>query len=1231
MASNVLPLFWPLANSAKETRLDASASLVNSLQSFQQSYAGPSKAANEEAQDDEEQEDHDSQSDDGDESGMEVDASDDEGEDGGMNVQAVKLDRQMSRNNAEDVVYSVKRLVRGLGSSRESSRLGFAVALTELMSRIPTITAPQVFSLVIRNSQYSKNMKGSDERDMMFARLFGMTAIVQSGTLFTAGAKAEDFEGVVQQLVALGNAKAWMRESSWWTVVQMTQALAGSQVSWKEDALKSVLASAFEEKGWTQEKVALVLVLEQCDLDIEWKQHLAPTFKYTPLLDSHNLVTLGRVLKETTGDEEDGVSASTTGSWKPQLHFVWNIILERYFPNSEPSTSEIDAPFQDFFRVVVDESLFSNTASPQRRFWGFQVFERAFPILPESQMPLIFTPNFMRCWVNNLSSPDRYLHKAAQQIAKRVQEVIKGNPKVGFTLLSQLVGKHGRTDFDKVTKTKTVESIMGNLNEEGARDFVDYLKDIIMGTSQDNLDAARLDERRLWALEQIQALCRNGNVPKEDAWIAPLLEFMVVHGFFIIRNVNKKSSISAVHTVPRPPLSEVTAAACRAKFFACIVELTIAAVPRRSSEDTTVPRQQGCDASGKLWIRRVVDTIAVLEKDKKHVEVLTDADDEIREIRKEAFKNLALLANATKDQQEVAKAFEILISFFILQTYDEVSDSIENVEEINTAVQTYLGKSHEEVAAVDILLDVLVGLLDKGSSDLRNLANLVFGMVSSELTKSSLEHLAAQLEQSAAEAAADGHSDEEAEDDEGSSDEAEDNESESDEDDPEVDDEEMGDVDPEFRKRVAEALQVSGMGGDGEEDGKSEADSEDDEVWDDEQMMKVDEQLAKVFKERATASSKNDKKQNLTESIHFKNRVLDFYDTYAKRQSTNPLILQVVLTLLKLIREGGVSEAEVANKAAGILRGKFNKPKDIPSTADISTATTILNDIHAMAQKAHSAEFSNLCSLASLFVARVVDASTSGSKSSPVVDAYRSTLKDFVTRKASLVHPPFILDFIKRFPLQGFALSPDLISFVAPGVAVNSFRQVQVYSALQTLAQHLPVISKTVPASDVATFVNDASSRVFTTLEAASTADSDSKESLNAQRLKEVVKFALQLARNSKIVGVQWDAKRVEAVGSQLKSGDRTKEMKGVHNMWGQLEGILGNKKAEKSKSKPKHSEGDEMDVDSERKVAETSNGKAKKAKRSSDAAAEDDKPKKRKAEEGAEKKKKSKSKASSS
>lgn len=277
MTSNVLPLFWPLSNSSKETRVTASASLVSSLESFQRSFsqnAGSSKGKESEDGDEDEESASDSE-----ESAMEVDASDDEEGKDEKDSQAAKLDRQLSKDNAEDVVYSVKRLVRGLGSSRENSRLGFAVALTEviiihqklvfilifsqLLSRIPTVTARQVFSLVIRNSQYSKNMKGSDERDMMFARLFGMTAIVQSQSLFAPSATKDDFRGVIEELEKLGQAKAWMRESAWWTLVQSVLLLLGSKVQWKEDALHEVIDVVFEEKGWTQEKVALVLTLEQ--------------------------------------------------------------------------------------------------------------------------------------------------------------------------------------------------------------------------------------------------------------------------------------------------------------------------------------------------------------------------------------------------------------------------------------------------------------------------------------------------------------------------------------------------------------------------------------------------------------------------------------------------------------------------------------------------------------------------------------------------------------------------------------------------------------------------------------------------------------------------------------------------------------------------------------------------------------------------------------------------------
>lgn len=60
-------------------------------------------------------------------------------------------------------------------------------------------------------------------------------------------------------------------------------------------------------------------------------------------------------------DEESQQAANASaGSWKQQLHFVWDIILDSYYPPSGvKAKSKVDAsadraPFADLFRVVVD-------------------------------------------------------------------------------------------------------------------------------------------------------------------------------------------------------------------------------------------------------------------------------------------------------------------------------------------------------------------------------------------------------------------------------------------------------------------------------------------------------------------------------------------------------------------------------------------------------------------------------------------------------------------------------------------------------------------------------------------------------------------------------------------------------------------------------------------------------------------------------------------------------------
>jgi DNA polymerase phi len=148
MTTNILPIFWNLASSSKDTRIPASAELISSLEGFQRSYLetkGDKEDSSEDEDDDEKDDEDDDEEDSDAESGIEVDGDEDMDE-APQDGEAKALDKALDKENADDVVYAVKRLIRGLGSSRDSSRLGFAVALTEVSLSHPLCIAKLTYS-----------------------------------------------------------------------------------------------------------------------------------------------------------------------------------------------------------------------------------------------------------------------------------------------------------------------------------------------------------------------------------------------------------------------------------------------------------------------------------------------------------------------------------------------------------------------------------------------------------------------------------------------------------------------------------------------------------------------------------------------------------------------------------------------------------------------------------------------------------------------------------------------------------------------------------------------------------------------------------------------------------------------------------------------------------------------------------------------------------------------------
>ncbi|GJE98126.1 DNA polymerase phi-domain-containing protein [Phanerochaete sordida] len=1172
--STTLPLFWHLSSASKKERIDASVKLVSALEHFQAQFT-PKEPSEATSEDEDEREAGDAASAKGD----------------GLDVL-----------NAQDVSYSIRRLIRGLASPRESSRLGFAVALTELLARINTVTCSQIVTLILDSAKTQGSMTGQEERDVLFARLFGLTAVVQSGLLVRdtpvptsassqpAASNSANFSEVVAELLALGEKKSWLRESVWWTIGLAVDALGQSNAAWRKDAFDATIQAIFvENKAWSPEKIALTLKLQKHCPDREWAKLLGSSFKQPRVVHTSNYNTLARILKDLQVDEDDDADGSKAKAshWKPQVHFVWDMLLDEVL--SSDSTQSTEKSFPEFFRILVDESLFSAAASPERKYWGFQIFQKALPRVASADLPLLFTKNFMRSWINHLSNSDRYLHKIAKQVANDIQNAVKSNPTVGFTLILQLTGVHGSQQFDKLTKTKTVETILTNMNNDGIQSYIEYLlKQVNDEQGSKATDIQALNARRAWIVDQLAALIRNGAIPKDDQWVQTILDWFTVHGLFAIKKKSEKSKFAALREPPSPVFSDSLRKACRERLLSSLADLTAHATVIKTDDKTAKVAAAASD--GQFWVSKVLSTIEQLEKDTKHATLLSEIDEDEQGIREKA-RELAERLHKLSEKDDAAKGAELLLAATLLHQYcadDAEEGDMEALEScIDAASRMFPAetkkpkKARKSAAAegadddapepVDVLVDTVIGFLEKATAYMRAVANQVFALLAGAVKESTVDLILAQLERkNPAELA---EEDEEMSEDEEDEDEKEEDEEESEADDDVEEDEEDLDeaADPELRRKIEEALSVNGIqGATGESDDESE-----EELMDDDQMMAIDEQLAAVFRARADERKLTKGVDAQREATHYKNRVLDLLDAFLRRQPNSPLVVRLILPLIELVVSSGADEKQLAEKATGILRSRIGKSKDVPAEVDVEQATEVLKEIHLRARKAATGDILTTLSSCSLFVTKCL---LHANATDAVLDAYRESLTDFATRKASRLNTGFLQDFVRRYAEAAWGLRDDMLAS-ATG-AVNGYRQVQVLQLVQTLFAQRPASDFDV--GEALTFT-----RALRTAMIAAVRDACAEEKLTAPQVKELLKLALAGVRHTKriapdaaTVKATWDAAAWEDLAGKLAEAERFKASTGLQATCRQIAQLINKEEGAGAKGKSKKRKADAIDVE---------------------------------------------------
>ena len=115
----------------------------------------------------------------------------------------------------------------------------------------------------------SGSLKGGEERDRIFGRLFGLFAIIQSEILFRPRSGLKSFEQTLSMLAKLYHSKPWLKESTGWAILTLIRSFVRhrEQIAWSHKGLERLYEMLFPLNcDWTPEMIAWMLCIQSADL-----------------------------------------------------------------------------------------------------------------------------------------------------------------------------------------------------------------------------------------------------------------------------------------------------------------------------------------------------------------------------------------------------------------------------------------------------------------------------------------------------------------------------------------------------------------------------------------------------------------------------------------------------------------------------------------------------------------------------------------------------------------------------------------------------------------------------------------------------------------------------------------------------------------------------------------------------------------------------------------------------
>lgn len=994
-------------------------------------------------------------------------------------------------DKSEEWDYALNRLIKGLSTSRQSARFGFSMALTELIRELILkdtydLTISSFLTKVVDASRTASSMKGKEIRSTLFGRLFGFQALVNCQLLLDSKVTSEEaISAFVKEMVQLSSSKSWLREPAMFTLCQFFDEYLKSAMASDELTVSFLQIISDEGLTFTTEGLAFLLTIPSSSRGTLCSQVSSLSYwKHGDPFAKGNMPLLAKVLKDVEvvqGDEAEDDNKNSNakdtkkkGTWSPRLPFVWDLIL-KHFADAESEDDSIEEilegskkrkksasqkakkkakteafesiQFKEFWTVAVDQTLFADKASSERKFWGFELFNKFLVSLPSTKIEFIFTPNFVRCLINQAAQNNRNLHKISTKLLNSIIETCHADFSKIIPCLTTLTSDELGVGwkFDSSTKSKVTDALVGSLSylekTESISDlqlesFIVEMKNFLITSFEEKLQSQTTsdatannsrgsnDNHLKWVLDKLIVFFRSLKRFKVDITVHLETVFKFLVRITFLKTKNGQNSSEYIY---KQALERLNA------FL---------------SEFIAVQRK------GHSWSFYCVKQLEKLEK-KSDFDLVLELSDELDEVKTKGLEVLDSIKHAMKRQDSTQSqyySFELLFSMVLLQLYAGETEAVNVLDDLNALYKDAFLKEDSETDPAVVLTEILLSFVSKKSSLLKRLSNIVWESylcsqnsdgqlnVNDSCFKLLFDILQTKENEEGQKQLFEGEEEfeEEAEED---SDSASDSEEEEEgaagkkstaekSDDGKL----VEQVEQETTIKLANALGISAeyngevkydeIDSFGEDDDDYESES-----MDDEQMMAIDGELSRIFLERRSAlsanstSKKNAEKAQAKENIIlFKNRVLDLMETFSKKQTNSIYNLSFIKPLIQLINL--TTDKNLGVKAHKLLKTRISKmrvnpaeiariyPTDEDKSDFISNQLDFIRWLHLQAGKyssshAHGAACVQSCIIVSKCVL-VVDKAAMPK----IITIYGETLTQWASEPKNRIQATMFFDFI---------------------------------------------------------------------------------------------------------------------------------------------------------------------------------------------------------------------------